>query len=239
VEAITVTTNLDTAFRDLSTPLLADACVRLELPLRAAAPGIRPLLPGSSAAGRALPAQHAGSVDVFLEALEAAQAGDILVIDNEGRLDEGCIGDLTVMEARASGVIGVVLWGAHRDSRELVALGVPVWSHGRFPFGPRTTRPRNPAALQHARLGDVMVRPSDAVFADDDGVVVVELDVVERVIELARDIAARERRQTEALRWGTTLREQLRFADYLRRRAEDSSYGFREHLRGLGGAIEE
>ena len=39
-------------------------------------------------AGRALPARHYGSVDVFLQALEGATAGDILVIDNGGRRDE-------------------------------------------------------------------------------------------------------------------------------------------------------
>lgn len=234
-----MTVNLELSFRDLSTPLLADACVRLALPLRAAPPGVRALVPGSRAAGQALPAQHAGSVDVFLEALEAAQAGDMLVIDNAGRLDEGCIGDLTVLEAQAAGVAGVVVWGAHRDSRDLHALGVPVWSYGRFPFGPLAERPRDPTALEHAQLAAVTVRHSDAVFADDDGVVIVALESVERVIEAARSIAARERRQAEALGAGTTLREQLGFAEYLRRRADDPRYGFREHLRSVGGAIEE
>jgi hypothetical protein len=33
-------------FADLSTPLVADACVRCEVPLRAAPPGIRPVVPG-------------------------------------------------------------------------------------------------------------------------------------------------------------------------------------------------
>ena len=34
------------SFADLSTPLVADACVRCEVPLRAAPPGIRPVVPG-------------------------------------------------------------------------------------------------------------------------------------------------------------------------------------------------
>ncbi len=56
----------------------------------------------SQIAGRALPVKHYGSVDIFLEAMGTAQPGDILVIDNERRMDEGCIGDLTALEAKAS-----------------------------------------------------------------------------------------------------------------------------------------
>ncbi|MGZ5504448.1 MAG: RraA family protein, partial [Chthoniobacterales bacterium] len=38
---------------------------------------------------------------------------------------------------------------------------------------------------------------------------------------------------------GETLRSQLQFADYLKKRASDSSYTLRQHLRRRGGAIEE
>jgi hypothetical protein len=38
---------------------------------------------------------------------------------------------------------------------------------------------------------------------------------------------------------GETLRAQTSFDEYLSRRADDSSYTFRQHLRQIGGAIEE
>src|SRR5215218_11255750 len=91
-------------FADLSTPLVADACVRGDVPLRAAPPGIGAVIPGRRIAGRALPARHYGSVDVFLEAFGQAEQGDVLVIDNGGRTDEACVGDLAVLEAKAAGV---------------------------------------------------------------------------------------------------------------------------------------
>ncbi len=66
-------------FRDLSTALIADACLRLEITVRTAPLGIRALLAGARMAGRALPVRHYGSVDVFLEAMSTAGPGDVLV----------------------------------------------------------------------------------------------------------------------------------------------------------------
>ena len=71
-------------FAGLSTPLVADACIRRNVPLRVAPPGIGAVIPGRQVAGRVLPARHYGSVDVFLEALGSAGYGDVLVVDNGG-----------------------------------------------------------------------------------------------------------------------------------------------------------
>src|SRR4029077_659482 len=55
------------AFADLPTPLVADACLRCDVPLRVADSGIRAVVAGQRIAGRVLPVRHNGSVDVFLE----------------------------------------------------------------------------------------------------------------------------------------------------------------------------
>src|SRR3977135_2488449 len=64
-------------FAELSTPLVFDAALRLKIPFRVAPSGIAPVIPGTRAAGRVLPAKHFGSVAVFLEALEPAEGGAI------------------------------------------------------------------------------------------------------------------------------------------------------------------
>jgi regulator of RNase E activity RraA len=222
-----------------STPLVADACVRCDVPVRAAPPGIAALPPGSRLAGRVLPARHHGSVDVFLEAFGGARPGDVLVVDNGGRLDEACVGDLTVLEAAAAGMAGLVVWGLHRDSSELVEIGVPVFSYGAYPVGPLRVDPRSPDALVSARVGPHLVGTDDVVVADADGVLFVPAADLERVLGVARQIHEVERAQAVRIEAGETLREQTAFGDYLARRAADPAYTLRQHLRRIGGAVEE
>jgi regulator of RNase E activity RraA len=232
-------TELSQAFADLSTPLIADAVLRLGPAVRLAPPGIRPLQPGTRLAGRALPVRHYGSVDIFLEAMAAGDPGDVLVIDNQGRDDEGCIGDLTALEARAQGLAGIVLWGFHRDTGALRQIGVPVFSYGSCPSGPLRLDKRDSEVLISARFGSISVTKSDVVFADDDGVLFAPAEHADELIAIAREIAAREQRQAERLARGQPLYDQLRVADYLTRRAADPELTFRDHLREIGGAIEE
>jgi regulator of RNase E activity RraA len=223
---------------DWTTPFIADACVLLQLPVRLGPPGLHPMTPTARVAGPVAPAVHAGSTDVFLEAIALARAGDVLVIDNNGRLDEGCIGDLVAGEAHMSRLAGIVVDGAHRDSAAIRAIGIPVWSRGTSPTGPLELRRRHVTALEAATCGPTTVTREDAVFADEDGVVFVALADCARVIAAAQDIATREQAQAARLLAGELLRDQLGLADYLERRAADPEHTFRAHLKARGGAIE-
>lgn len=224
---------------DWTTPFLADACAQLQLPIRLGPPHIKPIRASMKVAGSARPAKHAGSTDVFLEAIAAAARGDVLVIDNVGRLDEGCIGDLVAGEAHVAGLSGIVVWGAHRDTAAIEAIGIPVWSLGTCPAGPQELRTRSSHALEAASLGGhVTVTRDDFVFADVDGVVVVAGSQLARVVASARDIARREQAQAARLLGGDRLRDQLKLDAYVARRQLEPTYTFRDHIRSLGGAIE-
>ena len=169
----------------------------------------------------------------------SGEPGNVLVIDNGGRLDEGCIGDLIAMEAQACGLCGIVVWGAHRDTPELEQIGFPVFSYGMCPFGPRRLDCPDSEALSTAQVGECVVGKEEVVFGDPDGVLFVPACRAEELLGIARSIRQKEREQARSIRAGKTLREQLRFDEYLARRRADSSYTFRKHLRALGGAIEE
>lgn len=223
---------------DWTTPFIADACVQLSLPVRVGPPGLTCNIAGSKAAGPARPARHAGSTDVFLEAIAGSNKGDVLVIDNGGRRDEGCIGDLVVGEAFMSGIAATVCWGAHRDTAAILAFGARVWSLGTCPNGPLELRRRHETALQAANIGSVTITLEDYVFADDDGVVVVATTNLPRIVDTARDIALREGAQAARLLKGELLRSQLDLDGYIAKRGADPTVTFRDHLRSFGGAIE-
>jgi 4-hydroxy-4-methyl-2-oxoglutarate aldolase len=223
-------------FEGLTTAHVADACIRAGVEVRTVS--LTPVV-GGRVAGRVLPAQHVGSVDVFLEAFESAEEGDVLVVDNGGRRDEACVGDLVALEAKAAGVAGLVVWGLHRDTVDITAIGLPVFSLGALPTGPLRLDPQPADALSSATIGGWTVTREDVVLADEDGVVFVPADRVGELFDLAESIRDTEHAQADAIRAGRSLREQVRFADYLTARAADPSLTFRQHLRAVRGAIEE
>lgn len=221
----------------LPTAPLADACVRLGVPLRLGPASLRPIAPRAPIAGPAMPVTHAGSVDVFLEAIDDAAPGAVLVVDNGGRDDEACVGDLVALEAREAGLAGLIVWGRHRDTAQIVELGIPLHSRGALPPGPRRVPPAG-RSMRTAWLDGVEVTADDVIAADDDGVLVIAAAEWDRVAEAARQIQAVELAQAERMRGGESLRAQLDFSAYRERQAAEPDLSLRRYLAERGGAIE-
>ena len=162
-----------------------------------------------------------------------------MVVDNRGRTDEACVGDLTVLEAKAWGLSGLVVYGYHRDNDELSRIVFPVFSYGSNPAGPVRLDKRESLDLKSAQWDGFTVDSSDVVFADDDGVIFVSTNRVVDLFKVAESIWKIERQQAEAIKAGKKLSDQLDFEEYLAKRNSDPSYTLRRHLRERGGAIEE
>ena len=80
---------------------------------------------------------------------------------------------------------------------------------------------------------------ADLVLGDEDGVLFIPAAHADELFALAETIRDTERRQAERIRAGESLRSQVRFKDYLTSREQTPSLTFRDHLRAVGGAIEE
>jgi regulator of RNase E activity RraA len=230
---------LHRTYLDLTTPHVADACMRLGIAVRCAPPGTVPLWSGTHLVGRARPARHFGSVDVFLEAIDRAEPGEVLVVDNAGRQDEACVGDLVTLEASRAALSGILIWGLHRDTAELRTIRLPIFSLGALPVGPQRLDPRDPAALESAMSGPHSVTAADFVLGDDDGVLFIPLDRADEVAQVATTIRDTERAQAARMHLGNTLRNQASLAEYIAAREANPQTTFRQHLRSIGGEIEE
>ncbi len=233
-----MTNGLIEALGELTTPHLADGCLRSGVPIRFAPAGIRALDPKMACWGRARPVRHVGSIDVFFEVLESARPGEVIVIDNGGRADEACIGDIVLLEAKAAGISGFVIWGLHRDDRELREIGFPVFSMGALPTGPQRLHARPPDIFDRASVGPHAITPDDIVVADSNGVLFLPEARLEQIVDAAISYRATEARQLSAMREGKTYRDLVRFPEYLARRRKEPTYGFRQHLKDIEAAGE-
>lgn len=97
---------------------------------------------------------------------------------------------MLAIKAKARGLAAFVLDGGVRDVDAIAELGLPVFARGRTPAGPYKSGPFR--LLTSASVAGVVVEPGDAIVADEDGVVVVPLADIDRVVARAREILADE-----------------------------------------------
>ena len=118
---------------------------------------------------------------------------------------------------RDAGLSGGVIWGLHRDTADIRAIGLPVFSLGSISTGPLHLEERAKDALESAAVGTWTVSRADLVLGDDDGVVFVPADRAEEIFTLAEGIRDTERHQAGRIQAGLSLREQVGFDAYLTR----------------------
>ena len=145
-------------------------------------------------------------------AIEAAQPGNVIVIEQRTGLDAGSWGGILSLAAQLRQVAGVVVDGPVRDIDEARAYDFPVYARG---LTARTARSRVAEAFtnQPVRIGEVTVCPGDYVIADASGVVFIAAADIERVLKAAEMIVGREAAMAQALRAGQPV-SQVMGADY-------------------------
>jgi 4-hydroxy-4-methyl-2-oxoglutarate aldolase len=163
-------------------------------------PAIAPIWPGARVCGPALPVQCSPGDNLAIHlALEAAEAGVVLVVDAHAHLAGYC-GEVLAVAAQARGVLGLVVDGGVRDSDALERLRFPVFARGRSIV--RTVKHEPGRVGQPVVAGGALVRPGDVVVADADGVAVIRAERLQEVVDASRARIAREEVVMERLRGG-------------------------------------
>jgi len=137
-------------------------------------PGVRSYFPDMRIAGTAVTVRSPGADAVIIHhALGECRPGDILVIDRCGDHKHACAGGAVAYAARKAGIIGIVVDGMVTDIGELRMYGVPVWARGLSTITQKKLG-LGGAFCVPVSCGGVAVRPGDAVFADENGVLVLD-----------------------------------------------------------------
>jgi len=153
---------------------------------------------GSAPAG---PVRHLGT-----SAVEAAQPGDVIVIEQRSGVEAGSWGGILTLGAKLRGVAGVIADGPVRDIDEAKNMNFPVFARA---CTARTARGRvvELATDGPVEIGTVTVNPGDYAIADGSGVIFIKPEDISRVLAAAELIAAREAAMAQALRDGRPITE--------------------------------
>ncbi len=145
-------------------------------------------------------------------AIEAAQSGDIIVVEQRTGIEAGSWGGILSLAAKLRGVAGVICDGPVRDIDEARQYDFPVYARA---LTARTARGRIAEAENDGpvTIGEVTVNAGDYAIADASGIVFIRALDLERLLEAAEAIVAREAAMAKALLAGKPV-SQVMGADY-------------------------
>lgn len=145
------------------------------------------------------PPRHLGCT-----AIEKSTAENVIVVEQRTGIDCGSWGGLLSLAAKLRGIAGVIAEGPVRDVDEAIAMEFPLFSRG---LTARTARSRivEKGTDVPIAVGDVGVNSGDYVIADRSGVVFIRASDIERVLDAAEQIGAREAAMAQALQAGTPV----------------------------------
>lgn len=156
--------------------------------------------------GPALTVKGRGGDNLMLhQALNMAQAGDFIVVSNEGESSRSLIGEIMMAYLYTfKKVAGIVLDGPIRDIDEIGGWDFPVYATGTTPGGPYKE------GLGEINVpiscGEIAVHPGDVIVGDPDGVIAIPRRDAAQVLEAARKFQAADEKKLAAARAGTADR---------------------------------
>jgi regulator of RNase E activity RraA len=205
---------------------VSDALDRLAL--KGAVLGVRPLWPCGRVVGRCVTVKikpaglEKSKQHLCTSAIAAAALGDVIVVDNGGRVDVAAWGGLLSLAAQVKKLSGVIVDGACRDVDESRELSFPVYGRAAVPVTARGRIMQQSFNAEIAFAG-VQVHPGDLVIADGSGVVFIPRAREAEVITQAEALAQREAAMADAIRSGRSIVEVMETMGYETMLAKDRS----------------
>jgi 4-hydroxy-4-methyl-2-oxoglutarate aldolase len=151
---------------------------------------------GPASAG---PPRHLGTA-----AIEIAGPDNVIVVEQRTGIEAGCWGGLLTLGAKVRGVAGVVADGPVRDIDEARMHDFPIFTRA---LTATTARGRVVERSTNAPViaWGVTVNPGDYVIADASAVIFIAAVDIDRVLEVAESIAAREANMAKAILAGVPI----------------------------------
>ena len=135
------------------------------------------------------------------------QPGDIVVVDARGDLGSGVFGEMMLTYFKGRGGVGVVIDGCIRDYPKAKDLGLGLWLQGVTPNFHTQTNIFPFAVNVPIACANTLVLPGDIIIADDDGVVVVPIQLALELLAKASEHAEWEDFSRMRLAQGGDLRK--------------------------------
>ncbi|UJW31622.1 4-carboxy-4-hydroxy-2-oxoadipate aldolase/oxaloacetate decarboxylase [Saccharothrix sp. AJ9571] len=152
---------------------------------------LQPLAAGRRAAG---PARIAlcgqGDNRAVHEVMAHLRPGEILVLTMPEPAPVALLGDLLATQAQARGAAGILVNAAVRDSADLAAFDVPIWTRWRRATG--ATKDTRGSVDVPVTIGGTRIAPGDLLVLDDDGATAVLESDVDDLREAVRQRLAKE-----------------------------------------------
>ena len=136
-----------------------------------------------------------------LKAVDDCQDGDILVAAAGGSRRSGIWGELLSTAARNSGCVGAVIHGATRDIAQIRKMQFPVFATASRLYD-SLHRQRVIDIDVPVEMGGVIIEPGSLLFCDQDGIVVIPLEVEEEAVSRAMTKVDAENTTRDAIKSG-------------------------------------
>ena len=127
---------------------------------------------------------------MFHKAMDMAKPGDVIIMDAGGFDDRSIFGELMAAYCQVRGLAGLVVDGAIRDYDTLSQMDFPIYAKSVTPNGPYKNGPGE--INVPIVVGGKLVRPGDILVGDQDGLIIVQPEVAQDVLEKTRAVMKKE-----------------------------------------------